>query len=137
MTTTQFQGRNDGPQIGTNEGPVRLEIHQDIDRMCLKKLRCPDSLAVKTRLKLAKDKFLRQSFEWILQDSQYRSWRHGNDVCLLWIKGGAGKGKTMMSIGLTEVLSQKQDTSTVVTYFFCQNANSCNDRDQTLFPFWD
>ena len=42
---------------------------------------------------------------------------------MLWIKGGAGKGKTMMSIGLIERLSLLQDESTVVTYFFCQNAD--------------
>jgi len=81
---------------------------------------------VKDNLKKAKDKLLHQSFEWVLQNSQYLSWRDGNDVCLLWIKGGAGKGKTMMSIGLIEVLSQEQDMgkSAVVTYSFCQNADN-------------
>ncbi|KAJ5894292.1 G-protein beta WD- 40 repeats containing protein [Penicillium taxi] len=128
MTSTTLHGENHGIQIGNNYGSVTEESRayssQDIDRICLQKLCCPDSLAVKNRLKEAKDKLLRQSFEWVLQDPQYRSWRHGNDVCLLWIKGGAGKGKTMMSIGLIEVLSQRQDISTVVTYFFCQNADS-------------
>lgn len=81
---------------------------------------------MKNSLKQAKDKLLRQSFEWVLQNPQYLSWRDGNDVCLLWIKGGAGKGKTMMSIGLIETLCQEQDAdrSTVVTYFFCQNDNN-------------
>ncbi|KAJ5740649.1 G-protein beta WD- 40 repeats containing protein [Penicillium malachiteum] len=129
MTSAIFYGRNDGVQIGINHGPVRAEIYHghtadDIDRICLQTLRCPESLAVKTRLKGAKDKLLRQSFEWILQDPQYRSWRDGSSVCLLWIKGGAGKGKTMMSIGLIEELSRERDPSTVVTYFFCQNADN-------------
>jgi hypothetical protein len=66
---------------------------------------------------------LYKSIEWILQDPQYIRWKDGDDVCLLWIKGGAGKGKTMISIGLIERLSLPQDTSTVVTYFFCQNAD--------------
>ncbi|KAJ5896616.1 G-protein beta WD- 40 repeats containing protein [Penicillium subrubescens] len=127
MTSAIFGGRNDGVQIGIHHGPFTAEFHrayitEDIDRICIQNLRCPDSLAIKTRLKEVKDKLLRQSFEWVLQDPQYRSWQNGNDVCLLWIKGGAGKGKTMMSIGLIEGLSQKQDISTVVTYFFCQNA---------------
>jgi hypothetical protein len=86
-------------------------------------LRCPDTLAVKNRLKENKDKLLHKSIDWILQDSQYLNWRDGDDVCLLWVKGGAGKGKTMMSIGLIERLSYPQDESTVVTYFFCQNAD--------------
>ncbi|KAJ5712499.1 G-protein beta WD- 40 repeats containing protein [Penicillium malachiteum] len=129
MTSAIFHGRNDGVQIGINYGPVRAEIYQghtteDIDRICLRALRCPNSLEVKTRLKDTKDRLLRQSFEWVLHDQQYICWRNGNEVCLLWIKGGAGKGKTMMSIGLIEELSQEQDTSTVLTYFFCQNADN-------------
>jgi hypothetical protein len=86
-------------------------------------LRCPDILVVKNRLKENKDKLLHKSIDWILQDLQYISWKDRDDVCLLWIKGSAGKGKTMMSISLIERLSPLLDTSTVVTYFFCQNAD--------------
>jgi ATP:corrinoid adenosyltransferase len=86
-------------------------------------LRCPDSLAVKNRLKENKDKLLHKSIEWIFNDEQYNSWQHGDNVSLLWIKGGAGKGKTMMSIGLIEKLSGRPKDATVVTYFFCQNAD--------------
>ncbi|KAM3156534.1 hypothetical protein ABEW05_002962 [Botrytis cinerea] len=59
-----------------------------------------------SRLKENKDKLLCQSIDWILQDPQYISCKCRGDVSLLWIKGGAGK-----------------DESTVVTYFFCQNAD--------------
>jgi Cdc6-like AAA superfamily ATPase len=41
-------------------------------------------------------------------------------------QGGAGKGKTMTSIGLIEELqelSQQAKETTAVTYFFCQNAD--------------
>jgi Cdc6-like AAA superfamily ATPase len=64
--------------------------------------------------------------EWILRDLQYLSWLNSDDVGLLWIKGGAGKGKTMMSIGLIERLlqqSQRSKEKMVLTYFFCQNAD--------------
>jgi hypothetical protein len=94
----------------------------DIDRSCLRALRCPDTRVVKNQLKEYKDKLLYKSIDWILEDPQYLRWRDGDDVRLLWIKGGAGKGKTMMSIGLIE-RSLPQDESTVVTYFFCQNAD--------------
>jgi hypothetical protein len=86
-------------------------------------LRCPDSLIVKNRLKENKDKLLPQSIEWILQDLKYKDWQDGGKLCLLWIKGGAGKGKTMMSIGVIERLLLSQNNSTLVTYFFCQNAD--------------
>jgi hypothetical protein len=86
-------------------------------------LRCPDPLAVKNRLKENKDKLLHKSFDWVFHDPQYVRWQEEKDVCLLWIKGGAGKGKTMMSIGLIEELSLPSKDATVVTYFFCQNAD--------------
>jgi hypothetical protein len=74
-------------------------------------------------LKESKDKLILQSIDWILQDTRYECWRNGDDISLLWIKGGAGKGKTMMSIGLIEELTRAQDKSTAVTFFFCQNAD--------------
>ncbi|CAG8080643.1 unnamed protein product [Penicillium salamii] len=95
---------------------------EDIDRCCLRALRCPNPMAVKHRLKENKDKLLPKSIEWILKHPQYKTWQDGDDVCLLWIKGGAGKGKTMMSIGIIEDLSRLYE-STIVTYFFCQSAD--------------
>ncbi|KAJ5941135.1 G-protein beta WD- 40 repeats containing protein [Penicillium verrucosum] len=129
MTTTHFTGTNHGFQIGNSHGSVTAEFYQaynteDIDRFCFSDLRCPDSLAVKTRLKETKDKLLPQSFAWIFQNPQYQSWRNGKKTCLLWIKGGAGKGKTMISIGVIEELSRGQHESNTVTYFFCQNADN-------------
>ncbi|KAB8240145.1 hypothetical protein BDV35DRAFT_398921 [Aspergillus flavus] len=96
---------------------------EDIDRLCLRTLRCPDSVIVKNRLEENKDKLLSQSIEWFLQDLKYKDWQDGDKLCLLWIKGGAGKGKTMMSIGVIERLLLSQNNSTLVTYFFCQNAD--------------
>jgi NACHT domain len=96
--------------------------NDDIDRVCLRALRRPDPFAVKNRLQ-EKDKLLYESISWILRDPKYTSWQDENNVNLLWIKGGAGKGKTMMSIGLVELLSRVQDKTIVVTYFFCQNAD--------------
>ncbi|KAF7524995.1 hypothetical protein PCG10_005346 [Penicillium crustosum] len=130
MASTNFNATNHGLQIGNNQGSITAEFHvarayttEDIDRISLNALRCPDSLAVKNRLKESKDKLVHQSIHWILQDPQYKNWENGDDVGLLWIKGGAGKGKTMMSIGLIEELARAQDETTVVIYFFCQNAD--------------
>jgi hypothetical protein len=78
-------------------------------------------------LKESKDKLVQEAITWVLQDSRYQQWLTGNEICLLWVRGGAGKGKTMMSIGLIEqliILSKVSDHgSSVVTYFFCQNAD--------------
>jgi Cdc6-like AAA superfamily ATPase len=73
----------------------------------------------------SKDRLVHQAIQWILEDAQYKSWANGEGVSLLWIKGGAGKGKTMLSIGLIEQLAhaQAKDESAVVIYSFCQNAD--------------
>lgn len=78
---------------------------------------------MKNRLKESKDRLVHQSIQWIFDDPQYKDWENGDEVGLLWIKGGAGKGKTMLSIGLIEQLARAQDESTAVIYSFCQNAD--------------
>ncbi|CAG7980743.1 unnamed protein product [Penicillium salamii] len=124
---TRFGDNHQGLQVETNTGSItynQAQTVEEIDRVCLRHLRCPDSRLVKNRLKESKDKLLPESFEWILRDEKYETWRDGDEVCLLWIKGGAGKGKTMIAIGLVEALSQFcKDKSGAITYFFCQNAD--------------
>ncbi|KAF3908237.1 hypothetical protein AA313_de0204058 [Arthrobotrys entomopaga] len=93
-----------------------------MDKASLDFLRCPDSSIVKNQLKENKDKLLYKCMDWILNDPYYIEWKDGVDVALLWIKGGAGKGKTMMSIGLIERFA-RHNPSAIVTYFFCQNDN--------------
>lgn len=53
--------------------------------------------------------------EWIRDDREYLSLLRGH-TRLLWIRGGPGKGKTMLSIFLTEHLEKTQN----VVYFFCR-----------------
>lgn len=63
----------------------------------------------------AKGKKVDGTCEWIMRNSEYQSWLRG-DMELLWICGGPGKGKTMMSIFLTQELEKQNHT----IYFFCQ-----------------
>jgi ankyrin repeat protein len=58
--------------------------------------------------------------EWIIQHPSYQSWLQNGEQ-LLWISGGPGKGKTMMSIFLTEELERVASTSTDVKaiFYFC------------------
>lgn len=53
--------------------------------------------------------------EWIRSDKEYQALLSG-ETQLLWIQGGPGKGKTMLSIFLTQDLEKHQN----VIYFFCQ-----------------
>ncbi|CAI7644323.1 unnamed protein product [Penicillium bialowiezense] len=127
---TRFSGANHGVQVENNEGSITFnqsQTDQEIDRLWLRHLRGPgpDPRQMKNILKESKDKLRRESFEWILRDPKFEKWRDEEEDCLLWIKGGAGKGKTMIAIGLIEELLQFcRKTPNATTYFFCQNADS-------------
>ena len=60
--------------------------------------------------------------EWILSNTAFESWRSSVSQ-LLWLSGGPGKGKTMISIFLTEELERsiEQSPNTTLVYFFCKN----------------
>lgn len=98
---------------------------EEINRRCIRELRCPDSRAVRTRFTFEKDRMRHSLIEWILHEPLYKKWQDGDVICLLWIKGGAGKGKTMMAIGLIDrLLGPSQcDKPPIVTYFFCQSSD--------------
>ncbi|OCT49764.1 hypothetical protein CLCR_06731 [Cladophialophora carrionii] len=66
---------------------------------------------------------------WITEHPIYRSWK--DPACqspLLWISGGPGKGKTILSVFLTEELEQRAAQSNnnmqQVLYFFCDNKDN-------------
>jgi hypothetical protein len=54
------------------------------------------------------------------RNEKYQSWLEGGPS-LLWIYGGPGKGKTMMSIYLTQQLERKYGQN--VIYFFCSSGH--------------
>jgi hypothetical protein len=60
-----------------------------------------------------------------LTDPTYQSWLQ-DDPDLLWICGGPGKGKTIMSIFLTQGLERQNEDN--IIYYFC---NSEDDRNST------
>jgi ankyrin repeat protein len=53
---------------------------------------------------------------WIKSNPCFQSWLRG-DKNLLWIRGGPGKGKTMMSVYLTEEIASEKCRS--LAYYFC------------------
>jgi hypothetical protein len=123
-------------------GPVTIaRDHQSsvsASDQCLRDLRVTDPRIDRARIECDKDKLLWDCYGWILDDADFRRWRTQDKSRLLWIKGGPGKGKTMMTMGLIAELSQKQGyisrtvsqiTATLrfgsgpwlLTYFFCQS----------------
>ena len=59
--------------------------------------------------------------EWIRDNAAYKSWLETDQSSLLWIRGGPGKGKTMLSIFLTEEFeSITQDPKNALAVYYLQ-----------------
>jgi len=95
----------------------------------MQKLCVTDMTAEIESLQKRKDHLLADSYKWILDNQEYKDftdWHHGNTKRLLWIKGDAGKGKTMLLIGIVTELSAELETyfdKSHLSYFFCQGTN--------------
>ncbi|OAL56010.1 hypothetical protein IQ07DRAFT_530043, partial [Pyrenochaeta sp. DS3sAY3a] len=63
--------------------------------------------------------------KWILQNETFRSWMNGLNN-FIWISGGPGKGKTMMSLYLTEELESFVKTREDAELVFC----FCSHQDE-------
>lgn len=77
-------------------------------------------------LQKRKDSLMPGSYEWIISDDRYRKfldWNETNGCQVLWIKGEAGIGKTMLVIGLIRQLNEHFDLP-CVCYFFCQGTDN-------------
>jgi len=94
------------------------------DWQCLRELRLNDPRQEKIRIESSKDSVLESSCTWFFDKETFANWWDGDDSRLLWIHGGPGKGKTMLTMAIiSEVSSRLRNLpgSNVLTYFFCQN----------------
>ncbi|KAK6521223.1 hypothetical protein TWF506_001448 [Arthrobotrys conoides] len=139
----QFVSRDNAQNIGSihggyhNNNTTYFSLNEivtpdETDQACLESLQCPDMLAIKTRLQETKDGLVFESIKWIFENKQYIDWRFGEDISLLLIRGGAGKGKTMLSIRLIDELS----SDAVVAFFFCQNADYKLNTIEAVIKGW-
>ncbi|KAN0075952.1 NAD(P)-binding domain protein [Elaphomyces granulatus] len=99
----------------------------DDDHHCLADLLLTDPRNEKIRIERTKGGLLSDSFYWILDNSEFQIWREGKQSQLLWIKGDAGKGKTMLMIGIVDELHKqlaRSGKTEVVSYFLCQGTDS-------------
>lgn len=105
-----------------------LSLNSDAERdALLKELKWTDPTFDKLRIERTKGGLYEASSHWILAHPTYHKWRH-DDTKLLWMKGGAGKGKTMLLVGITEELRPhtKLDNPSAdlfFSFFFCQNTD--------------
>ncbi|RYP82721.1 hypothetical protein DL770_005533 [Monosporascus sp. CRB-9-2] len=93
---------------------------------CLADLRVTDPRGDKKRIEDTKGGLLRDSSNWILEHEDFQRWRNNDEARLLWIKGGPGKGKTMLLIAIIDELEKQlahEGPSAALSYFFCQGTN--------------
>lgn len=135
MQGNQFSGPvNIGGKVGEQREESIPRILKDLgpcrdgadDLQCLRLLKTMNPEDERRRILTVKDQLVTASYSWILQDETFRSWLDEDTNHLLWIKGGPGKGKTMMMAGLVDVLSEARNSEGAValSYFFCQNSET-------------
>ncbi|KAL3588021.1 hypothetical protein FPOAC2_13920 [Fusarium poae] len=101
---------------------LRQVHHDENDQKCLQDLRIVDPEAHKENIEKTKGGLLKDSYYWILDHDDFRRFRNDPESRLLWIKGDPGKGKTMLLCGIINHL--KQETSQVLSFYFCQATQS-------------
>ena len=98
------------------------------EKQCLRDLRLIDPRDDIKKIEDRKDALFKDSYAWILGCKEYKTfmnWEDGNKHRLLWIKGDAGKGKTMLLIGIIRELERLNlnACSPNLSYFFCQGTD--------------
>ncbi|KAL1845561.1 hypothetical protein Plec18170_009696 [Paecilomyces lecythidis] len=96
----------------------------DQDRQCLKRLWPTHPENEKKRMQQMKGGLLENVYSWILKNPDFEQWRNNPQNRLLWIRGDAGKGKTMLVCGIIDELKKSIRKSELVSFFFCQAADS-------------
>lgn len=90
--------------------------HASAVKKCRNEIFLTDPELHRASLISTKGKRVEGTCEWIRADETYKSWRNGEEQ-VLWIRGGPGKGKTMLSIFLSQDLEEAGQT----IYYFCAN----------------
>ena len=93
---------------------------EDQAKACLTALFLTDPKDDREQLVKEKDPRIKGTCEWIKSHKLYVSWLHSQSQ-LLWLCGGPGTGKTMLSIFLAEELERtaKQSQEILLLQYFC------------------
>ncbi|EOO03308.1 putative wd-repeat protein [Phaeoacremonium minimum UCRPA7] len=100
---------------------------EDGDENCLRDLRVVDPRDEIRAIEARKDDLLDDAYKWVLDNSEYKkfvNWDAEDDqqTRMLWIRGDAGTGKTMLMMGILRELElrAKRSGDTTTSYFFIQ-----------------
>lgn len=81
-----------------------------------------DQIVEKDRIEDRAGGLVRDAYTWILKNETYLDWQTNGKKRLLWLKGDAGKGKTMLICGIINTLMGITPKKPLA-FFFCQAAN--------------
>jgi hypothetical protein len=103
-------------------GKQEMAQNSEKDEECLRALRLTDPNDDKKRIQATKGGLLKDSYCWVLRNSEFRLWRDDPERSLLWIKGDPGKGKTMLLCGIVDELrnATANPGPVALSFFFCQ-----------------
>ena len=90
---------------------------------CLQSLFLSDPRDDLAAIRSAKGKRVDGTCDWILAQDSYTSWLIEDSPQLLWLSGGPGIGKTMISSFMVEELARLAERSSQITlaYYFCDD----------------
>jgi hypothetical protein len=77
----------------------------------------------KKRIERTKGGLIESAYRWVLSNDIYQQWIQDQQGQLLWVKGDAGKGKTMLLCGIINELEARLPGNTNIAYFFCQGTD--------------
>ena len=107
-------------------------MEDEVD-VCLRALFVTDPRDDRMQLIQAKGSRVNGTCEWIRSNTLYLSWLHSSSQ-LLWLSGGPGKGKTMLSIFLAEELERTAEHSQDILFlqYFCDNKDEKRNTAVTI-----
>ncbi|KAF1969949.1 WD40 repeat-like protein [Bimuria novae-zelandiae CBS 107.79] len=96
------------PRYGEGMTSAFKRLDEEIAKLStyVQDIRITDPRDDKKRIEDTKGGLLKDSYHWILENSDFQRWRDDHQHRLLWIKGDPGKGKTMLLCGIINELSK-------------------------------
>ncbi|OJK02158.1 hypothetical protein ASPACDRAFT_50846 [Aspergillus aculeatus ATCC 16872] len=93
------------------------------DNKCLQHLFLTDPATDMMKIQEERESLISESCHWIVDHPQFTTWQKCGTTRLLWIKGGPGKGKTMLLMSIVNHLSQSVEDNNIFSFFFCQETS--------------
>ncbi|KAK4496403.1 hypothetical protein PRZ48_012383 [Zasmidium cellare] len=90
----------------------------------IRSLRVTNPCYDKRRIEDTKGGLLPDVYHWVLENDDFKQWRHGDSHKVLWIRGDPGRGKTMLMCGIIDELEKIVPKQDLLAYFFCQTSDS-------------